>query len=214
MTLPRAFYDRPVLDVARDLLGTVLVRRTDAGVVAVRLTEVEAYAGETDPGSHAFRGSTPRNATMFGEPGHAYVYFTYGMHHCVNLVCGPAGEARAVLLRAGEVVEGVELAAARRGRAVRPRDLSRGPARLTVALDIDRQLDGVDVCDPAGPLHVRAGPEPAADREPAAGPEIVATPRTGVSGPGGSIPWRFFLSGEPSVSPYRPAAPRRPRTPA
>ena len=108
--LPRSFYDRPVLEVARDLLGAVVV----ASGVSVRLTEVEAYAGARDPASHAFRGRTPRNDVMFGPPGHAYVYFTYGMHYCMNLVCGPDGEASAVLLRAGEVVAGLDLARSRR----------------------------------------------------------------------------------------------------
>ena len=112
--LPRAFFDRAVLTVAPRLLGCVLAHETDEGLVAVELTEVEAYRGESDPASHAFRGKTARNAVMFGEPGHAYVYFTYGMHFCVNLVCQPAGEAAAVLLRAGRVIEGADLAAARR----------------------------------------------------------------------------------------------------
>jgi DNA-3-methyladenine glycosylase len=112
--LPRAFFDRPVLTVAPALLGCVLAHETDEGLVAVELAEVEAYRGELDPASHAFRGKTARNAVMFGEPGHAYVYFTYGMHFCVNLVCQPSGEAAAVLLRAGRVVEGAALATARR----------------------------------------------------------------------------------------------------
>src|SRR5262245_37123128 len=113
--LPRAFFDRPVLSVAPALLGCVLEHDTEEGLVAVMLAEVEAYRGESDPASHAFRGKTARNAVMFGEAGHAYVYFTYGMHFCVNLVCQRAGEAAAVLLRAGRVVEGAELAAKRRG---------------------------------------------------------------------------------------------------
>src|SRR5437763_9908483 len=127
--VPRPFDSRPVLEVARDLLGAVLV----CGDVALRLTEVEAYAGGRDPASHAFRSRTARNAVMFGPGGHAYVYFTYGMHFCVNLVCGPDGAASAVLLRAGEVVSGVDTALVRRG-AVARRDLARGPARMTMAL--------------------------------------------------------------------------------
>lgn len=210
MTLPRAFFDRPALAVAPDLLGRVLTRRTADGMVGVRLTEVEAYAGAADPGSHAFRGRTARNATMFGPPGHAYVYFTYGMHYCMNLVCGPPGEASAVLLRAGEVVAGIELARSRRAggaaaRQVRDRDLARGPARLTVALAVDRSDDGADVCAHGAGLTVstvRTGEPVPADR-------VRTGPRTGVSGAGGVAAWRFWVAGEESVSPYRVAVPRR-----
>ena len=120
----------------------------------MRLTEVEAYAGEEDPGSHAFRGRTPRTEVMFGPPGRVYVYFTYGMHWCMNLVCGPAGEASAVLLRAGEVVEGAELATSRRTTARTPRELARGPARLTVALGVDGTHNGADATDPGSCLTV------------------------------------------------------------
>ncbi len=203
MTLPAAFYDRPVLTVARDLLGAVITRTTDAGTVAVRLSEVEAYDGESDPGSHAYRGRTARNATMFGPPGHAYVYFTYGMHHCMNLVCGPVGVAAAVLLRAGEVVVGADLARERRPGAP-DRDLARGPARLTIALAVDRALDGASVFDAASPLRVCAGvPVPA---------ELVrSSARTGVAGAGATAAWRFSLAADPTVSPYRPAGPRRRR---
>ena len=201
MTLPRSFYARPVTEVARDLLGAVVERETAAGVVALRLTEVEAYDGEADPGSHAYRGQTPRNATMFGAGGHAYVYFTYGMHFCVNLVCGRAGTAAAVLLRAGAVIDGVELARERRP-GVPDRDLARGPARLTRALAIDRSLDGADVVAPGSPQWVRA--RPAVDDA-----RVVRTPRTGVAGAGAEVPWRFAIAGEPTVSPYRAAVPRR-----
>src|SRR3954468_8479176 len=154
--IPRSFYDRPVLEVARDLLGAVLV----CGDVALRLTEVEAYAGGHGPASHAFRGPTPRNAVMFGPGGHAYVYFTYGMHFCMNLVCGPDGQASAVLLRAGEpappadpvAAAAFERLVAERRPGIRPADLARGPARLTKLLAIDRADDGADVTNPAGRL--------------------------------------------------------------
>ena len=197
-----AFFARPVLEVAPDLLGATVRHLSPAGPVAVRLTEVEAYAGEADPGSHAFRGRTPRTAVMFGPPGRVYVYFTYGMHWCMNLVCGPEGEASAVLLRAGEVVEGVDLAAARRTTAKAPRELARGPARLTVALGVAGHLDGADATDRRSPLtvHRRAG---RAERE------IRTGPRVGVAGDGASRQWRFWLADEPSVSAYRPAVPRR-----
>ncbi|SDQ51734.1 DNA-3-methyladenine glycosylase [Quadrisphaera sp. DSM 44207] len=207
--LPRAFFDRPVLDVAADLLGRVLQHRTVEGAVAVRLTEVEAYAGEDDPGSHAFRGRTPRTAVMFGPPGHAYVYLSYGMHWCLNLVCGPAGRASAVLVRAGEVVEGRALARARRPSARTDRDLARGPARLAAALGVDRALDGADLCAPAAALRVLAGAA-------VPGAAVRTGARVGVAGPGGdaaSFPWRSWLDGEATVSAYRAAVPRRrPRT--
>src|SRR3954452_23661110 len=150
--IPRPFYDRPVLEVARDLLGAVLV----CGDVALRLTEVEAYAGGHDPASHAFRGPTPRNAVMFGPPGHAYVYFTYGMHFCMNVSCGPDGDASAVLLRAGEVVEGVDIARARRP-GVSGRALARGPARLTRPLAVARRHNGLDLTAAASPLLLLPG---------------------------------------------------------
>ena len=148
--LPRAFFDRPSTEVAPELLGCVFWRDIPAGLVAVRLVEVEAYEGPDDPASHAFRGHTARNSVMFGPPGHMYVYFTYGMYFCANLVCQPAGRAEAVLLRAGQVTDGLELAASRRaggnGRVISGQNLARGPARLCQALGIDRALDGTDVC--------------------------------------------------------------------
>lgn len=208
--LGEPFFDRPVLEVAPDLLGCVV---RHAGV-AVRLTEVEAYAGESDPGSHAFRGRTKRTEVMFGPPGGVYVYFTYGMHFCANLVCGPAGMASAVLLRAGEVVDGVETARSRRESARVDRDLARGPARLARALDLGRAENGVLTWEPAAEIQV-CGPGVFAD----SGPQrsIGTGPRVGVSGPGGDgevYPWRFWLEGDPHVSPYRRAVKRvrRPRT--
>ena len=200
--LAPALLDRPVLDVAPDLLGAVVRHATPEGTVAVRLTEVEAYDGANDPGSHAFRGRTPRNAVMFGPPGHVYVYFTYGMHWCMNLVCGPEGRASAVLLRAGEVVEGAPLATRRRPTAKTPRELARGPARLTLALGVDGSQDGLDATDPTSPLTVST---PAGTR----GGEVLHGPRVGVAGDGAVHPWRFWLAGEPSVSAYRPAVSRR-----
>jgi DNA-3-methyladenine glycosylase len=193
--LPRAFYDRPVLDVARDLLGAVV----EHGAVQVRLTEVEAYDGAGDPASHAYRGRSARNAVMFGPPGHAYVYFTYGMHFCVNLVCGPVGISSAVLLRAGEVVAGRDVAVERRPRSSM-HDLARGPARLTQALAIGRDLNGADVTTPASTIRVVAG-SPVPD-------ELVRRgPRVGVSR-AADRPWRLWIGAEPSVSSYRPATRR------
>ncbi|MGH8869000.1 MAG: DNA-3-methyladenine glycosylase [Actinomycetes bacterium] len=227
--LPRAFLARQVLEVAPDLLGCLVEHRTREGAVVVRLTEVEAYDGANDPGSHAYRGRTRRNGVMFGPPGHVYVYFSYGMHWCMNLVCGPDGQASAVLLRAGEVVAGEPLA--RRRRAVRPgrsartapapeslpaRDLARGPARLTQALGVERGLDGTDACDPESAVRILAGQDQAArpggtPSAPVAVDAVRSGPRTGVAGDGAAYPWRFHLDGEPTVSPYRPAAARRRR---
>jgi DNA-3-methyladenine glycosylase len=194
----RAFFDRPSVVVAPELLGCVLEHSTDDGLVAVRLTEVEAYSGDVDPASHAFRGQTPRNAVMFGEPGHIYVYFTYGMHFCVNLVCEGPGIASAVLLRAGEVVEGIDLATRRR-RGAPARDLARGPARLTLALAIGRDDNGGDVCRPGSALRLRRG---------SVGARVLTGPRVGVS-TGAQTPWRFWLDGDPTVSPYRAHVPKR-----
>lgn len=189
----RGFLTQPVLDVAPRLLGATLRH----GDVAVRLTEVEAYDGPNDPGSHAFRGMTPRNQVMFGEPGHLYVYFTYGMHFCANVVCGPEGRPSAVLLRAGEVVEGIETARRRRISST-DRDLARGPARLCQALGIERAHDGADLT--AGALTLTAGDPAPADR-------IRTGPRVGLR-LAAERPWRFWLDGEPSVSRYVPAKPR------
>jgi DNA-3-methyladenine glycosylase len=225
--LPRDTFARSAVEVAPAVLGCVLEHETPEGLVAVALTEVEAYHGQADPASHAYRGQTPRNAVMFGPPGHAYVYFTYGMHFCVNLVCLPEGAASAVLLRAGRVVEGEDLARARR-TAPGPggRDLARGPARLCQALAITRAQNGADVCDPASPLRVRwpvpaeagAGPPGPAELAGAervgpaelAGASISHGPRVGVS-TAGDVPWRFWVTGDPTVSVYRAYAPRRAR---
>jgi DNA-3-methyladenine glycosylase len=218
--LPREFFAGPSLQVAPRLLGCVLEHQTPEGLVAVELTEVEAYEGSADPASHSYRGRTARNGVMFGPPGHAYVYFTYGMHFCVNLVCLPEGTSSAVLLRAGRVTEGAGLAAARRlagraGAAVTDRDLARGPARLCQALGIDRAQDGADACDPGSPLRIRPGPpspphppgpQPAG-RPAGTLPRVSRGPRVGVS-TAMDRPWRFWLTGDRTVSAYRPYVPR------
>ena len=200
----RHLLEAPALEVAPLLLGAVLTHTTADGPVAVRITEVEAYEGDgQDPGSHAFRGRTRRNGVMYGAAGHLYTYFTYGMHTCANLVCLPPGAASAVLLRAGEVVEGEALAAARRG-GVPPVRLARGPANLVSALGITLGDDGADVL--GGGAFSLLLPERA--------PETIASgPRVGVSGEGGTdaFPWRLWLPGEPTVSAYR-AAVRRVRS--
>ena len=201
--LTRDFFGEDVLDVAPALLGATV---SHAGVT-IRLTEVEAYAGEKDPGSHAFRGPTPRTEVMFGRAGHLYVYFTYGMHWCANVVTGTDGEASAVLLRAGEVVDGHEVAAGRRV-GIAERDWARGPARLASTLGLDGAQTGLDVCAPEGAAAFHAP----ADHVPAT--RIRTGPRVGVAGAGGDAeryPWRFWLEGERSVSVYRPAKPRRRR---
>jgi len=203
--IPREFLGRPAQEVAPDLLGCVFEHETADGLVAVALTEVEAYAGEVDPASHAYRGRTVRNAVMFGPAGHAYVYFTYGMHFCVNVVCMPPGTASAVLLRAGQVIAGEELARARRGPASTPRDLARGPARLCQALGIDRRLDGADLSDEASPLRLRKAVATVRSEEKTA---IHTGPRVGVR-EGADVPWRFWLDGAATVSAYRPYARRR-----
>ncbi|AXI80073.1 DNA-3-methyladenine glycosylase [Peterkaempfera bronchialis] len=203
--LPRDFFDRPVLEVAPDLLGRTLVCAFPEGTVELRLTEVEAYDGPNDPGSHAYRGRTTRNAVMFGEPGHVYVYFTYGMHFCMNLVCGPPGTASGVLLRAGEITAGVELARKRRPAARKDTELAQGPARMTLALGVDRAHDGADACpaDPAdSPFRMLTGSPPLPGL-------VLSGPRTGVSGAGADTPWRYWIEGDPTVSPYRPHSPRR-----
>ena len=192
---------RPVLEVAPELLGW---RVTD-GEVTLRLTEVEAYDGQgLDPGSHAHRGRTPRTSVMFGPPGHAYVYFTYGMHWCLNLVTGPDGVATAVLLRAGEVVDGIDAARVRRPAARRDVELASGPARLAQALAVDGSFLGVDMLDQDGPLRLlppKSGP----------GGPVRTGPRVGLSA-AADLPWRFWLDGKPSVSRYRAAVRRRRRS--
>jgi DNA-3-methyladenine glycosylase len=161
---------------------------------------VEAYLAESDPGSHAFRGPGRRNAVMYGEPGHLYTYFTYGMHVCANVTCSPAGVASAILLRGGEVIEGVDLARARRTTSKTDADLARGPARLVVALGITLAQGGADLA--AAPFELTLAERP---------DQFESGPRTGVSGAGGTgeFPWRFWLPAEPTVSPYKAQVPKK-----
>jgi DNA-3-methyladenine glycosylase len=194
-------FDRGVLsrqstEVAPLLLGAVVTSRG----VSVRLTEVEAYLGEVDPGSHAFRGPTRRNEVMYGEPGHLYTYFTYGMHVCANVVCSPVGTASAVLLRAGQVIDGLDTARQRRSTSKTDADLARGPARLVVALGIALDDAGTDL--ESGAVTLELG-EPVTFFE--------QGPRTGVSGAGGTdaYPWRYWIPGDPTVSPYRLSVPKK-----
>jgi DNA-3-methyladenine glycosylase len=193
--LPRAFFARPSTIVAPELLGRILVRTLPDGTrLAARLVEVEAY-GPDDPASHAFRGRTVRNHVMFGPPGHLYVYFTYGMHFCANVVTGRDGEGSAVLLRAAEPLQGLRAMAARRGVGA-PRLLCSGPARLTQAFAIDRTDDGADLLR-ATDLQLRVGSPLPARR-------VVRSARVGVR-VGVEPRWRYFERGSPFVSPGRPA---------
>ncbi|MEE2569528.1 DNA-3-methyladenine glycosylase [Pseudarthrobacter sp. J64] len=192
--------------VAPRLLGAVLTHHDHAGTVSIRFSEVEAYLGPRDsefpdPGSHTFRGRTPRNAPMFGPPGHLYVYFTYGLHYCANIVCGPEGTASAVLLRAGTVVDGLELARARRPVSKRDVDLASGPARLATVLGLTTADSGRDAL--AHPFELVLPSRPAE--------EVMTGPRVGVAGHGGSeqYPWRFWLPEDPTVSRYKAARPRQ-----
>jgi DNA-3-methyladenine glycosylase len=200
--LPREFFARPATEVGPELLGCVLRHEKPDGAVAVELTEVEAYMGSADPASHAYRGQTPRNAVMFGPPGHAYVYFTYGMHFCVNLVCQLEGSASAVLLRAGRIVAGEELARERRPSSRRDSDLASGPARLCQALGIDMSQNGVDVCTEGSPLLVTRSTTDSYERK------ICQGPRVGISS-AADLPWRYWIDGDGTVSAYRAHVPRK-----
>jgi DNA-3-methyladenine glycosylase len=188
--LGRAFYSRAVLEVARALLGRTLVHDTSGGRLAGIIVEVEAYRGADDPASHAFGGRTPRNAVMFGPPGHAYVYFTYGMHHCLNVVTGREGAASAVLIRAIEPVSGIERM--RRLRGIDGWDrLGRGPGCVARALDLDLRHNGLDFT--ASRLWIAARAPRRRGRTVAVGPRIGIRRAVG-------RPWRFFLAGHPCVS--------------
>ncbi|MFN2587110.1 MAG: DNA-3-methyladenine glycosylase [Actinomycetota bacterium] len=193
--LTREFYARDALGVARDLIGCVFVHRHPEGVAAVRLVETEAYRGPQDPGSHGYRGMTARTEVMFGPPGRLYVYFTYGMHWCANVVCGDAGTCEAVLLRAGEPMAGIDLMRRRRGN-VPDRLLAAGPARLAQALGLDGDHNGASLLR-GGTMWCAEDERTEAVRS----AEVAQTTRIGLgSGRGDEIPWRFVVPGHPHAS--------------
>ncbi|MEU6578605.1 DNA-3-methyladenine glycosylase [Streptomyces sp. NPDC046805] len=189
-----ALLARPAEEVAPELLGAVLTHQTPEGTVSIAITETEAYSGTADPASHAYRGRTPRNAVMFGPAGHLYVYRSHGLHWCANIVTGTDGIASAVLIRAGRVIEGEDLARKRRGAKVEPPRLARGPGNFCQALGITAQHNGTDLLTGASLALSEGGPVPAA--------LIRVGPRVGVSR---AHDWqhRFYLAGDPTVSAYR-----------
>lgn len=183
--LPRSFFAADPLTVAPLLLNKVL----EVGNRSVRIVEVEAYCGTDDPASHAFRGPTPRTQVMFGPPGHLYVYFSYGMHWCANVVCGPDGVAGAVLLRAGTPLRGITEQRLARGAARRDVDLANGPAKLAQALGIDKDLGGADLCSRQSLVSLRydgVDPPSAPQRGPRVGISVAV-----------DKPWRFSVPNDP-----------------
>jgi DNA-3-methyladenine glycosylase len=188
----RAWFDRPSVELAQQLLGARIVHAAPEGAVGGRIVEVEAYRGPEDLAAHSARGRTPRNDVMFGPPGHLYVYLIYGLHHCANVVAGPGDKSEAVLLRALEIDEGLELARARRGPGVPDRRLASGPGNLGRALGLDRSHNGLDLV--AGPVGIepRTGPTPAVRRG----------PRIGVAyaGAWAERPLRFWVTDDLHVS--------------
>ncbi|MFJ3986455.1 DNA-3-methyladenine glycosylase [Streptomyces fungicidicus] len=193
----------PAEEVAPRLLGAVLTHETPDGTVAIAITETEAYSGTADPASHAYRGRTARNAVMFGPAGHMYVYRSHGLHWCANIVTGTDGIASAVLVRAGRVVEGEELARRRRGSTVETPRLARGPGNFCQALGITAAHDGADL--------LNGSPVALSDGEPVPADLIRIGPRVGVSK---AHDWqhRFYLAGDPTVSAYRLSPRAKPST--
>ena len=188
--LPRSFYERHTVRVAKGLLGKVLVRRLGATELRGLIVEAEAYRGQDDPASHAYVGRTERNQVMFGQPGHAYVYFTYGMHYCLNVTTEPIGQAGAVLIRAAQPVKGIEAMRKKRG-SDRIRDLTNGPAKLTEAFAVTTALNGHDLTT-VSRLFI-------AENDKLEPFRIESTSRIGIRA-GLDKPWRFFIKGNPFVS--------------
>jgi DNA-3-methyladenine glycosylase len=197
----RAELAQDPLWVARHLLGCELHSSSPQGEVRVRLVEVEAYRGGDDPASHCYRGRTDRNAVMFGPAGHLYVYFVYGMHFCINVVCLSDGVPGAVLLRAGEIVDGGELARDRRPAVRNDIQLASGPARLAGVLGITREHNGVDLTHPASEIRLYNG-------SPVDEDDVRTGPRVGVA-TAADVPWRSWVDGSPAVSSYRRGGRRR-----
>jgi len=197
--LPKSFFHHDTIDVARALLGCVLWRRLEHGeVLAARIVETEAYLGANDMASHARRGlRSPRNESMYGEGGTAYVYFTYGMHWCLNVVTQEADVAEAILLRAAEPLRGIEAMRERRPKAKKDHDLMNGPGKICMAMDIDRRLDGESL---------RGDTLWLTQRDLAIGEnDIAVSPRVGIDNSGDAAAWplRFFLRGNRNVSAHR-----------
>lgn len=192
VALERAWFDRPSVSLARDLLGCRLVHAAAEGSVGGRIVEVEAYQGPEDLAAHSSRGPTTRNAAMFGPPGHLYVYLVYGLHHCLNVVAGPGDKPEAVLIRALALDVGADLARARRGASVPDRRLASGPGNVGQALGVDRTLNGADLLDGRVWIEPRGGPAP----------RIASGPRVGVdyAGAWAAHPLRFWISDDPNVS--------------
>jgi DNA-3-methyladenine glycosylase len=189
--LPRSFYLRPTLTIARELLGKYIVRRLKGKNLIGKIVEAEAYLGEKDPASHAFRGKTKRNEVMFGEGGHLYVYFTYGMHFCSNVVTDAEGKGRAVLIRAVEPLAGIDMMIKNRKlKDTSIINLTNGPAKLCEAFGIEGKHNGIDLL--GDEIHITAGEK--IPRE-----QIVSAPRIGITN-GAEKLWRFYIKGNPFVS--------------
>lgn len=199
MILPKSFYSSPTIKVAKELLGTFLVHQTAAGTTIGRIVETEAYLFRNDPACHAHRGKTKRNEVMFGSAGRSYVYFIYGMYHCFNVVTGKVGEGEAVLIRALEPIEGIDLMSKRR-KNHNHIQLCNGPGKLVIAMGISREQNGLSLC--RSPLKLFSRDSFLKYRENNSRRSIIATSRVGIS-TGTELPLRFYIAGNIFVSTYR-----------